>query len=97
MDGTSMFTHVCVDSRQTVLEHHRPIQRDPFTHISVDSSQTVLKHHRPFIPIYISISWLKEKKNQGSCRELSPGPPALDAGALTTCTSHNSYIDVVLF
>ena len=46
MDGALTFTHVCVDSSQTVLEHHRPFQKDPFIHTCVDSSQTVLEHHR---------------------------------------------------
>ena len=48
MDGALTFTHVCVDSSQAVLEHHRPFQRDPLIRIYVDSSQTVLEHHRPF-------------------------------------------------
>ena len=50
MDGALTFTHVCVDSSQTVLEHHRPFQKDPFIHICVDNSPTVLGYYRSFIP-----------------------------------------------
>ena len=71
MDGGSTFTHVCVDSSQTVLEYHRPFQRDPFIHICVDSSQTILEHHRSFIPSTLAAE--RGKKTQGSRWESNPG------------------------
>ena len=44
--GALTFTHVCVDSSQTVLEHNTPFN----SCICFDSSQTVLGHLGSFTP-----------------------------------------------
>ena len=46
MDGALAFTHVCVDSSRTVLEHHRPfhsMQLLELTSISYDYLHRVIK------------------------------------------------------
>ena len=69
MDGALTFTHVCVDSSQTVLEHHKPFQTDrhPSIHICVDNSQTAncTRALQVLHPIYLPIPKLILKESGG--------------------------------
>ena len=81
MDGALTFTHVCVDSSQSVLEHHRPFQRDPFIHLCVDKQSNCTTTPQILHPI---CKPAEREKTHGICWESNQGPPALAAGTLTT-------------